>query len=69
MNNCGKRFHREAAKFRFLNELIKVLIPKVLLITSDTRFSGGSVFTHNTLNYLEYIIKQNWMNCVKEKMS
>lgn len=33
MNNCGKRFHREAAKFRFLNELIKVLTPKVLLIT------------------------------------
>ncbi|XP_053184301.1 ADP-ribosylation factor-binding protein GGA3-like [Scomber japonicus] len=28
MNNCGKRFHREAAKFRFLNELIKVLTPK-----------------------------------------
>ncbi|XP_071210379.1 ADP-ribosylation factor-binding protein GGA2-like isoform X2 [Salvelinus alpinus] len=30
MNNCGKRFHSEAAKFRFLNELIKVLSPKFL---------------------------------------
>ncbi|TTE81783.1 putative glutamate--tRNA ligase, mitochondrial [Bagarius yarrelli] len=30
MNNCGKRFHSEAVKFRFLNELIKVLSPKVL---------------------------------------
>lgn len=29
MNNCGKRFHGEVAKFRFLNELIKVLLPKV----------------------------------------
>lgn len=29
MNNCGKRFHAEVAKFRFLNELIKVLAPKV----------------------------------------
>lgn len=29
MNNCGKRFHGEVAKFRFLNELIKVLSPKV----------------------------------------
>lgn len=29
MNNCGERFHREIAKFRFLNELIKVLSPKV----------------------------------------
>nr|XP_040042965.1 ADP-ribosylation factor-binding protein GGA3-like [Gasterosteus aculeatus aculeatus] len=28
MNNCGKRFHGEAAKFRFLNELIKLLTPK-----------------------------------------
>lgn len=29
MNNCGKRFQAEVAKFRFLNELIKVLAPKV----------------------------------------
>ncbi|XP_037327859.2 ADP-ribosylation factor-binding protein GGA3-like [Pungitius pungitius] len=28
MNNCGKRFHGEAAKFRFLNELLKLLTPK-----------------------------------------
>lgn len=28
MNNCGERFHNEIAKFRFLNELIKVLSPK-----------------------------------------
>uniref|UniRef100_A0A665T8H7 ADP-ribosylation factor-binding protein GGA3-like n=1 Tax=Echeneis naucrates TaxID=173247 RepID=A0A665T8H7_ECHNA len=28
MNNCGEKFHREAAKFRFLNELIKLLTPK-----------------------------------------
>lgn len=33
MNNCGKRFHSEVAKFRFLNELIKVLTPKVVLET------------------------------------
>uniref|UniRef100_A0A3B4C1W1 VHS domain-containing protein n=1 Tax=Pygocentrus nattereri TaxID=42514 RepID=A0A3B4C1W1_PYGNA len=30
MNNCGKRFRAEATKFRFLNELIKVLSPKFL---------------------------------------
>lgn len=29
VNNCGERFHHEIAKFRFLNELIKVLSPKV----------------------------------------
>ncbi|XP_031719073.1 ADP-ribosylation factor-binding protein GGA3-like [Anarrhichthys ocellatus] len=28
MNTCGKRFHSEAAKFRFLNELLKLLTPK-----------------------------------------
>ncbi|KFO81015.1 ADP-ribosylation factor-binding protein GGA2, partial [Cuculus canorus] len=28
VNNCGERFHREIAKFRFLNELIKVLSTK-----------------------------------------
>uniref|UniRef100_A0A8C6U7Y3 Uncharacterized protein n=1 Tax=Neogobius melanostomus TaxID=47308 RepID=A0A8C6U7Y3_9GOBI len=28
MNECGKKFHCEVAKFRFLNELIKVLSPK-----------------------------------------
>ncbi|XP_046898151.1 ADP-ribosylation factor-binding protein GGA3-like isoform X2 [Hypomesus transpacificus] len=30
MNNCGQRFHSEATKFRFLNEMIKVLSPKYL---------------------------------------
>ncbi|XP_074867061.1 ADP-ribosylation factor-binding protein GGA2 isoform X2 [Carettochelys insculpta] len=30
VNNCGERFHSEVAKFRFLNELIKVLSPKYL---------------------------------------
>lgn len=29
VNNCGEKFHNEIAKFRFLNELIKVLSPKV----------------------------------------
>lgn len=29
MNHCGEKFHNEVAKFRFLNELIKVLSPKV----------------------------------------
>ncbi|CAM5080696.1 unnamed protein product [Natator depressus] len=30
MKNCGKRFHDEVGKFRFLNELIKVVSPKYL---------------------------------------
>lgn len=29
VNHCGGKFHSEVAKFRFLNELIKVLSPKV----------------------------------------
>ncbi|XP_070772480.1 ADP-ribosylation factor-binding protein GGA1-like [Enoplosus armatus] len=30
MTSCGKRFHTEVGKFRFLNELIKVVSPKYL---------------------------------------
>lgn len=29
MKNCGRRFHNEVGKYRFLNELIKVVSPKV----------------------------------------
>ncbi|XP_049627532.1 ADP-ribosylation factor-binding protein GGA1 [Suncus etruscus] len=36
MKSCGKRFHDEVGKFRFLNELIKVVSPKYLgLRTSE----------------------------------
>lgn len=38
MKNCGKRFHSEVGKFRFLNELIKVVSPKVSL-SLNTFFS------------------------------
>uniref|UniRef100_UPI00358F0833 ADP-ribosylation factor-binding protein GGA1-like n=1 Tax=Myxine glutinosa TaxID=7769 RepID=UPI00358F0833 len=30
MKNCGSRFHAEVGKFRFLNELVKVVSPKYL---------------------------------------
>ncbi|KAI7804064.1 ADP-ribosylation factor-binding protein GGA3 [Triplophysa rosa] len=30
MKNCGQRFHNEIAKYRFLNELIKVVSPKYM---------------------------------------
>uniref|UniRef100_A0A8C1H814 Golgi associated, gamma adaptin ear containing, ARF binding protein 3a n=2 Tax=Cyprinus carpio TaxID=7962 RepID=A0A8C1H814_CYPCA len=30
MKNCGRRFHNEVGKFRFLNELIKIVSPKYL---------------------------------------
>uniref|UniRef100_A0A673IW18 VHS domain-containing protein n=1 Tax=Sinocyclocheilus rhinocerous TaxID=307959 RepID=A0A673IW18_9TELE len=29
MKNCGRRFHNEIARYSFLNELIKVVSPKV----------------------------------------
>uniref|UniRef100_A0A452HBV0 Uncharacterized protein n=1 Tax=Gopherus agassizii TaxID=38772 RepID=A0A452HBV0_9SAUR len=37
VNNCGERFYNEVAKFRFLNELIKVLSPKYLGIWSTEK--------------------------------
>eukprot|EP00063_Salmo_salar_P083495 XP_014058330.1 PREDICTED: ADP-ribosylation factor-binding protein GGA3-like [Salmo salar] len=30
MKNCGRRFHNEIGKYRFLNELIKVVSPKYM---------------------------------------
>ncbi|XP_064594749.1 ADP-ribosylation factor-binding protein GGA1-like isoform X2 [Liolophura sinensis] len=30
VKNCGRRFHQEVGKFRFLNEMIKVVSPKYL---------------------------------------
>uniref|UniRef100_A0A915HUG3 VHS domain-containing protein n=1 Tax=Romanomermis culicivorax TaxID=13658 RepID=A0A915HUG3_ROMCU len=30
VRNCGQRFHNEMAKFKFLNEIIKILSPKYL---------------------------------------
>ena len=45
MKNCGQRFHQELGKFRFLNELIRMISPKVGRVTQDmaigafTRFS------------------------------
>ncbi|XP_061589153.1 ADP-ribosylation factor-binding protein GGA3-like [Cololabis saira] len=30
MKNCGRRFHNEVGKFKFLNELIKIVSPKYL---------------------------------------
>ena len=29
VKNCGQRFHQELGKFRFLNELIRMISPKV----------------------------------------
>ena len=29
VKNCGQRFHQELGKFKFLNELIRLLSPKV----------------------------------------
>lgn len=41
MKNCGKRFHDEVGKFRFLNELIKVVSPKVGPVTGAVAEPGG----------------------------
>ncbi|KAM5227710.1 ADP-ribosylation factor-binding protein GGA2 [Ctenodactylus gundi] len=40
MNHCGEKFHNEVAKFRFLNELIKVLSPKYLGAWATDRVKG-----------------------------
>ncbi|XP_066131955.1 ADP-ribosylation factor-binding protein GGA2 [Saccopteryx bilineata] len=40
VNHCGEKFHSEVAKFRFLNELIKVLSPKYLGSWTTERVKG-----------------------------
>ena len=35
VKNCGQRFHQELGKFRFLNELIRMISPKVGRATVD----------------------------------
>ena len=40
MNHCGEKFHNEVAKFRFLNELIKVLFPKYLGAWATEKVKG-----------------------------
>lgn len=35
MKNCGRRFHNEVGKYRFLNELIKVVSPMVSCLQID----------------------------------
>lgn len=38
MKNCGRRFHNEVGKYRFLNELIKVVSPKVSSVHTEFYF-------------------------------
>ncbi|XP_004706117.1 ADP-ribosylation factor-binding protein GGA2 [Echinops telfairi] len=40
VNHCGEKFHSEVAKFRFLNELIKLLSPKYLGSWSTEKVKG-----------------------------
>lgn len=44
MNHCGEKFHSEVAKFRFLNELIKVLSPKVSAMVLALLAAPGPAF-------------------------
>uniref|UniRef100_UPI00358F7CFB ADP-ribosylation factor-binding protein GGA1-like n=1 Tax=Myxine glutinosa TaxID=7769 RepID=UPI00358F7CFB len=43
MRNCGARFHTEVGKYRFLNELIKVLSPKYLGARSTAKVKNKIV--------------------------
>ncbi len=53
VQNCGPRFHTEIGKFKFLNEMIKVLSPKVciLRLQQTTIF----VFTKQTIFPQQYL--------------
>ncbi|KAL7056559.1 hypothetical protein AAHC03_020970 [Spirometra sp. Aus1] len=50
VQNCGPRFHSELAKFRFLNELIKILSPKHLGDSTSERVKNKCIELFNTWN-------------------
>ena len=39
MKNCGRKFHQELGKFRFLNELIRMISPKVKKLMIENIFT------------------------------
>ena len=50
VKNCGQRFHAELGKFRFLNEIIRMLSPKVCacvntVATGYSAVEGYTIYT------------------------
>lgn len=48
VKNCGRRFHQEVGKFRFLNEMIKVVSPKVSLLIHTNAHCMSNCFMKST---------------------
>lgn len=57
MKNCGRRFHKEVGKYRFLNELIKVVSPKV---SSQFRLKETVLRPHPLLFELS-LVSSTWV--------
>lgn len=56
MKNCGRRFHNEVGKYRFLNELIKVVSPKVSRLQRDSYFKHMKIsLTDSSLPCFQYM--------------
>ena len=60
VNHCGEKFHNEVAKFRFLNELIKVLSPKVSVPRAwpslcHSRWVSLRPYRLRAQSYLDYV--------------
>lgn len=58
MKSCGKRFHIEVGKFRFLNELIKVVSPKVMIPVIYTAMLMSATVHLRSLGYCNGRIKE-----------
>jgi ADP-ribosylation factor-binding protein GGA len=41
VQSCGRRFHQEIGKFRFLNEMIKLVSPKVKIISIEFKIKSN----------------------------
>lgn len=60
VKNCGQRFHQELGKFKFLNELIRLISPKVQTIVLSPQ--------HQTIFLLSQYLGNTTSTTVKDRI-
>ena len=62
VKNCGKPLHQELGKFRFLNELIRMISPKVVCFTFEVHAFGCALLLVRVL--LACLLLCLWLCCL-----
>ena len=73
VKNCGKPLHQELGKFRFLNELIRMISPKVRVVSVtfevivlDVHFCVPGFFLSCLLPLFMFLLCVNWQYLANE---